>query len=156
MIRLTLLASAGFLAASASAAQPLPLEQLGWLRGCWHFDSKSGRYEEVWLKPAHDQMHGLSRRVGHDGHTREFEYLRVIAADDGAHYVAQPSGNPPTHFKLAELKEHRAVFKNPHHDFPQTITYEFTPPSQLLARIEGPVGDTRKTIDFPMKRQACP
>lgn len=64
-----------------------------------------------------------------------FEYLRIIERNGGLVYVAQPGGNPPTEFVLTELNNQRAVFLNPHHDYPQRIVYELSEKGTLTASI---------------------
>jgi hypothetical protein len=142
--------------AAAGAGAPKPsVGQLTWLTGCWGFSGKTSDYQEVWLAPTADSLHGLSRRVGQDGATREFEFLRVVTDEQGLAYLAQPNGAAPVRFTLQSLDGTHAVFANPQHDFPQTISYQFTPPDQLLARIEGPRAGKSAAVDFPMTRQPC-
>jgi hypothetical protein len=146
----TLLFSA---AAHADAAR---VDQLGWLTGCWGFETENGRYEEIWTAPTGNNMLGMSRRI-EDGFTREFEFLRIVTSGGGGFdFVAMPQGNAGTSFNSLGADGTRIVFENPEHDFPSRITYELTPPDSLKARIEG-VSDGRPMgINFPMKRKPCP
>lgn len=70
-------------------------------------------------------------------------------------YIAQPSGRPPTPFRLLRIGEHEAVFENPEHDFPQRITYSRPEASRLLVGIEGPGKGERRKIEFAFSRTDC-
>ena len=66
-------------------------------------------------------------RTGPDG------VLRVPAdrgRADGIAYVAQPGGQPPTRFALAEQADRRVVFADPAHDFPQRLVSRSTTPAR--------------------------
>ena len=100
------------------------LAGLGWLAGSWVLVSGEAVSEEHWTQPRGGTMLGLNRTVI-DGRTAAFEYLRIEAAPDGIAFLASPQGrHPPTRFALIESGPQRAVFENPHHDFPNRIVYE--------------------------------
>ena len=68
-------------------------------------------------------MLGYSRTSSGE-RTREFEFLRIVAGQDGVlAYVAQPGGRPPVSFRLTAHDATSATFANPLHDFPQRIVY---------------------------------
>jgi hypothetical protein len=64
-----------------------------------------------------------------------FEILEVV---DGA-YVARPAGGPPVSFAATRVKEDRAVFENPEHDWPTRIAYR-RDGDELVAKVSGPGG----------------
>jgi len=111
----------------------------------------------AWLgmKPDGGTMLGMSRTVV-QGKTREFEFLQLRSDDNGdLHYVAFPSGQKETWFKLVKFEDERAVFENPEHDFPQRIIYAHKEGGSLLARIEGMSKGKPRSVDFPMQRIDC-
>lgn len=143
------------LVATTAGAQTARVEQFAWLAGCWGFDTPDGRYEEHWMSPTGNSMLGMSRRVG-DGYTKEYEYLRIVTSGGGGFdYIARPKDGEETRFLIDSLVGTRAVFENLQHDFPQRIIYEFIPPDQLKARIEGKQNGKPMGMNFPMKKKAC-
>ena len=131
------------------------LEDLAWLKGCWESDGKNRQTTEHWLKPAGQTMLGLSRTVA-DGKTVEFEFMQIQQEESGdIYFIAKPSGQKETRFKLIKASEREAVFENPGHDFPQRVIYRSENEGVLLGRIEGIQNGSEKTVDFPMKRISC-
>lgn len=107
------------------------------------------------MKPDGGTMLGMSRTVA-QGKTREFEFLQIRPDDHGdQHYIALPSGQKETWFKLVKLENKRAVFENPGHDFPQRIIYQLRADGSLLARIQGLRNGELRSVDFPMQRVDC-
>lgn len=136
-------------------AQPATINDLAWLAGCWERSGNGWEGVEQWMKPAGATMLGMSRTVA-NGKLREFEFLQLRTKEDGTiHYVALPSGQQETWFKLVKSAEHEAVFENLEHDFPQRIIYRLEKDGTLTARIEGMSKGKLKGIDFPMKRGKC-
>lgn len=128
-------------------------EQLRWLAGCWASDAAGSG--EVWLAPAGGMMLGIGRQV-REGRVVSYEWLRIVeTADESLDYVAIPSGQAETRFRLADLGERQVAFANPDHDFPQRIRYRREADS-LFARIEGERRGEVHAVDFPMTRAACP
>lgn len=154
-MKLRYLAAFFVLTPCAAAPEPADLGTLHWMRGCWGYADAGSRYEEVWLPGAADSLLGLSRRVGADGRTREFEYLRIVVNGPQLDYLAQPGGRPPTRFGSVRIEDTLVVFENPAHDFPQTIRYEFQAPDQLTALISGVSKGKPAEIRFPMRRKSC-
>ncbi len=92
---LHLMATLSLLAATPSAETP----DLSWMAGNW-LDCSGGREaSEVWSGPRDGLMvgHTLTTRNGRSGF--EFSHIRP-QADGVLAYVAQPSGAPPTVFRL--------------------------------------------------------
>ena len=85
-------------------------------------------------------MLGLSRTVVSD-EAVGFEFLRIVANDDGVFYLAQPNGRPPTRFELVEQSHRYVRFENPEHDHPKVIHYRLTEEGTLVATIAGDEGE---------------
>jgi hypothetical protein len=119
------------------AAEPT-MQDLSWMHGHWAGKVNGVEMEEVWLEPRGGLMTGMHRDV-REGKGASFEFLRIVSLDSGLAYLAQPQGQPPTAFRLAESKPNRVVFANPEHDFPRRIIY-WLQDSKLCARVEGPAG----------------
>lgn len=129
------------------------IDELHWLAGPWEFEKNGRTVREEWMPPAGGTMLGMSRTVK-AGRTVVHEFLLLRTDDAGEiYYVASPSSQATTSFKLVRLEPRLAVFENPEHDFPQRIGYELSEDGSLLAYIEGPGRDgTTKRIEFPYRR----
>lgn len=132
-----------------------PVDQLGWLAGCWKHEEPGFRRDEQWMRPSGGTMIGMSRSVA-EGRTVEHEYLRIEVRGDRLAYVAAPSGQAETAFLEAEITDRTAIFEAPGHDFPQKIAYERLAPSSILAWIEGDVDGVSRVVEFPMTATRCP
>jgi hypothetical protein len=142
---------AGALSFSASAAE---LDQLIWLSGCWGSGGDNQRTTEHWMKPSGTTMLGMSHTVA-GGKTRDFEFMRIVQEENGdIYFVAMPSGQKETRFKLINAHGTEAIFENPAHDFPQRVIYRRDGDS-LRGRIEGVSKGQAKAVDFPLKRTPC-
>lgn len=131
------------------------INDLAWLAGCWEGLDTSKIYREQWMKPVGKVMIGMSHTSVADT-TREYEYLQIRQQADGdIFYVAIPSGQIETLFKLTKFDGKEAVFENPEHDFPQRIIYHRENDSTLVARIEGTIKGKQRSVDFPLKRVKC-
>ena len=129
--------------------------KLSWLGGCWEMTSaaKGLTITEMWMKPAGGLMIGSGRTVSGDK-AIDFEFLRIVEDPDGIFYVARPSDNRETRFKLMRGTSNEAVFENPAHDFPQRVIYK-RDGDKLNARIEGTKDGKTRGIDFPYARITC-
>jgi hypothetical protein len=133
----------------------LTIIDLAWLAGCWQGTDTTKIYREQWMKPAGRVMIGMSHTTMADT-TREYEYLQIRQQSNGdIFYVAIPSGQKETSFKLTKFDGKEAVFENPEHDFPQRIIYRLENDSILVARIEGTIKGKQRSVDFPLKRVKC-
>lgn len=100
-------------------------------------------------------MLGMSRTVK-QGKTVEYEFMQLGQLPDGVlAFVPQPSGRPPTTFRLLRISEFEAVFENAEHDFPQRIAYARPEEAQLLASIEGLRNGQTRRIEFRFARVGC-
>jgi hypothetical protein len=142
-------------ASLVQAAAPDPVARLGWLQGCWAAQGAEPGSVETWSSPAGGTLFGMSRTVK-GGKTTEFEFVHIREVELGVlAYIAQPSGVPPTTFKLLRNTDTEFVFENLGHDFPQRVIYRRDGAQALVARIEGTSKGKLKGIDFPMKRVSC-
>jgi hypothetical protein len=131
------------------------IEDLRWLRGCWRSDEGGRHVTEHWLDAAGGTMLGVSRTIA-DGKTVAFEYMRIVQEDSGdIYFVAIPSGQKETRFKLVRSGKHDVTFENPEHDFPHRVIYRLQDGGSLIGRIEGVSKGREKAVDFPLKRVSC-
>jgi hypothetical protein len=115
---------------------------LDWLAGRWCSSEDGRRIDEVWLPGAGGELLGMSRTVR--GATVEsFEYMRIVASDQGATFHAQPNGAPPSAFAQAARGDGWIRFENRAHDFPNRIEYR-REGDRLRAWIAGPGRDGKE------------
>lgn len=146
-----------FTAFSANTPAQAPksdINSLKWITGCWANDTNNKSVTEQWMKPAGNTMIGMSRTVN-NGKTTAFEFLRLVQENADIFYIAKPSKQEETSFKLVKQTETEVVFENPTHDFPQRIIYQLKDKDFILARIEGENKGKKMGFDFPMKRAKC-
>jgi hypothetical protein len=134
MRRLILLLS--LLAVLPLYAEP-KLTDLDWMSGHWAATVDGMEMEELWSTPRGGLLLGMHRDIS--AKRTSFEFMRIAKTADGIVYLAQPSGKPPTPFKLTESADKRVVFSNPEHDFPKRIIY-WMKDAKLCARVEGDGG----------------
>jgi hypothetical protein len=144
------------LSASAHAQTPAPrptLQNFAWLAGHWRIEQADRQVDEQWMAPAGGLMMGMARNV-QGGKVREYEFTLLRQEPNGdIFYVASPSQQTQTSFKLTSLREGEAVFENPQHDFPKKIVYARQADGSLLAAIEGPGRDGKpRRVEYPFKR----
>ena len=134
--------------ATPAATGAVRLDQLAWLAGHWASSGENGGWsEELWLAPQGTLMPGLGREVRASGRS-SFEYLRIEQRADGRIvYVASPGGGAATEFVLQSAGGQRAVFANPAHDFPQSLTY-WREGSTLRARLEGRERGEPRSVEY--------
>jgi len=140
------------------AALPLgaaPIDQLGWLAGCWVAERGDGGSGEMWMAPAGAALFGMSRTV-HGGRTVAHEFMQIVDGADGLMFIAMPSAKPSASFRAIRLEPRHVTFENPDKDFPQRVTYESPDDATLIGRIEGRHDGRERRVDYPMKRIACP
>lgn len=144
-------------ARAAGVAAAADLSALGWLAGCWQSATGDRMIEEQWMAPRGGMLIGMGRTVAGD-HAVEHEFLQIRWEDAGVFYVARPSGQAETSFRLtsdAAALAREAIFENPQHDFPQRIIYRLQADGSLVARVEGTRDGAVRGVDVPMKRVAC-
>lgn len=143
------------LLAFSESEEPVSIDQLTWLSGCWASDGAETGSGEQWMRPAGGVMLGMSRFV-HGGKAVAFEFIRIFEDEDGSlTFFAAPSGQPSHAFGLASISADEVVFSDPQHDFPQRILYRLIEPDRLLGRIEGISKGEARAVDFSMTREDC-
>lgn len=153
---LTALVGVLLLSAFAHAQVPAPkptLQDFAWLAGHWRIEQADRQVDEHWMAPAGGLMMGMARNV-QGGKVREYEFTLLRQEPNGdIFYVASPSQQTQTSFKLTSLRDGEAVFENPQHDFPKKIVYARQADGSLLAAIEGPGRDGKpRRVEYPFKR----
>jgi hypothetical protein len=129
------------------------VQSLTWLTGCWR--SADGSVTEQWMKPEGGTMLGMNRTVA-AGKTVAWEFLRIVQDENGTvSFIALPSGQKETAFRLTKSGDREATFENPDHDFPQRVIYRLREDGSLLGRIEGISKGKHKSADFPLNRVSC-
>ena len=129
------------------------LQDFAWLAGQWRIEQADRLVDEHWMAPVGGLMMGMARNV-QGGKVREYEFTLLRQEPNGdIVYVASPSKQTETSFKLTSLRNGEAVFENPEHDFPTKVIYARQPDGSLLAAIEGPGRDGRpRRVEYPYKR----
>jgi hypothetical protein len=122
------------LAMSLLAESKVALSDLAWMTGEWGATLDGVEMEETWSTAAGGMLIGMHRDISKKG--TFFEFLRIVETKDGIVFMAQPSGQPPTPFRLAEAGANNVVFVNPDNDFPKRILY-WLEDAQLCARVQG-------------------
>ena len=156
MNRLSLLLGVIVLATSAHAQTPAArptLQDFAWLAGHWRIEEADRLVDEQWMAPAGGLMMGMARNI-QGGKLREYEFTLLRQEPNGdILYIASPSKQAETAFKLTSLRNGEAVFENPAHDFPKKIVYALQADGSLLAAIEGPGRDGKpRRVEYPYKR----
>ena len=126
-----------------------------WLTGCWQQQRADGFVEEVWLAPAANGTLGIGREV-RNGKTVSHEFMRIELRGAGEMvFIAQPSGQAPTEFRVTEHAPGLLAFENPAHDFPSRVEYRFVGVNAIKARISGTIKGRGQAVDYPMERVSC-
>jgi len=145
-------------AAGATPIDTSSLAALSWLEGCWRGTVNQREFREHWLPLRGGLMLGASHNVLQDK-TLDYEYLRLESRADGIHYLALPSGTPPTDFRLtsgtSDDRGTQFVFTNVTDAFPQRLVYHRGAEGWLYASIEGTSNGEARTVTFPMRRVNC-
>jgi len=146
------------IAPGATPVDTSSLAALSWLEGCWRGTVNQREFREHWLPLRGGLMLGASHNVLQDK-TLDYEYLRLESRADGIHYLALPSGTPPTDFRLtsgtSDDRGTQFVFTNVADGFPQRLVYHRGTEGWLYASIEGTSNGEARTVTFPMRRVNC-
>jgi hypothetical protein len=149
-----LLALLASVLAIAPAAQGPGVDQLSWMAGCWRMESGNRVADEVWMAPSGGAMLGMSRTVT-GGRTSAHEFMQIREQDGAVVFIARPSGQAETTFRLKSSGPREVTFENPAHDFPQRVMYRMKGDT-LVAGIEGTENGKARGVVFSMRRVACP
>lgn len=138
--------------AQTPAAKPT-LQDFTWLAGHWRIEKSDRQVDEQWMAPSAGLMMGMARNV-QGGKVREYEFTLLRQEPNGdILFIASPSKQSETVFKLTSLRDGEAVFENPEHDFPKKVVYALQKDGSLLAAIEGPGRDGKpRRVEYPYKR----
>lgn len=131
------------------------LADLAFMAGCWRGPSGEGAtIEEYYTAPTDNLMLGVSR---YTKGTRVTDYEFSTIAREGTEIVLtpRPSGQEPAPFRLTRLDSTGAVWENPSHDFPTLIAYRRGPRDSLIARIEGPGREGKRSMEWRMGPAIC-
>lgn len=83
--------------------------------------------------------------------TVAFEFLQIKEYQTGEMYfIARPSKQKLTKFKMVRIGKNEVVFENPRHDFPQRIIYKKQDDGSLFARVESLIG--KKGFNYIFKK----
>lgn len=119
-----------------------------WLEGKWLNDKDtSALFIENWTKLDSGNFIGTSIVLSNND-TVFYEAINLLISDTGTYYcvsVKNQNEGAAVNFKLTSNDKQRFTFENKHHDFPQTINYQYNAPDTIIASIEGMVkGNMRK------------
>ena len=141
-----------------AAPEPLSMESLSWLAGCWRGTANQREFREHWLPLRGNLIVGAGHTIN-AGRTQDFEYMRVEPRADGIYYVAVPSGQKETAFKLASRQvdgpDTIFTFTNAANAFPQTILYRRATGGWLYVHVEGKVSGEDRRVIYPLRRVDC-
>jgi hypothetical protein len=143
---------------TAPAAELTKIENLAWLAGCWSGTVNQRDFREQWSPLRGGMLLGAGSTI-YQGKTQSYEYFRIESRPEGIFYVALPSGQRETAFRLIAIdtddKDTIFVFANPENDFPQRITYRRGTEGWLYATIDGKIKGEDRQVIFPMRRLGC-
>ena len=156
------------LLAAPAAAQTAPATadndvnsaaSLAWLDGCWGGTVNQRDFREQWSPLRGGILLGFGSTV-FQGKPQSYEYLRIEPRADGVYYVALPSGQKETAFKLVTIEKDPQgdvlhTFTNPANDFPQRIVYRRGTEGWLYATIDGKLKGEDRQVIYPMRRIDC-
>ena len=141
-----------------AAHEPLSMESLSWLAGCWRGTANQREFREHWLPLRGDLLVGASHTVA-QARTQDFSHMRIEPRADGVFYVITPSRQPELAFRLtsqeSEGPDRIFTFTNASPAFPQRIIYRRGTEGWLYVHVEGPVGGEERRIIYPMRRIDC-
>jgi hypothetical protein len=114
------------------------------LEGTWRQVKGGLVVDEVWTNNKGNVIVGVSRTV--DGLANAFEFMRIENRKEGIIFIAQPSGDKATLFRLTAHDAKTLVFTSPAHDWPQRIEYRRTGPDTLEATVGTLDGKGQKLV----------
>lgn len=142
-------------ATTSTDAAPPTLAAFGFMAGCWRGPSGDGAtIEEYYTAPADNIILGLSRYT-RGSRVTSYEFTTIAREGTDIVLTARPSGQQSATFRLSRLDSAGAVWENPAHDFPTLIAYRRGPSDSLVARIEGPGREGRRSDEWRMGRTTC-
>jgi hypothetical protein len=130
------------------SSEPVRIENVAWLAGCWESVSGERTVEEQWMAPRGGTMIGVGRTIRGDKLV-EYEVVVLREKDGRLAYEAHPSGQAGAAFLSRSVTASTVVFENLQHDFPQRVGYQSNGPDSLLAWIEGVRNGRLRRVEFP-------
>jgi hypothetical protein len=131
------------------------LEQASWLLGNWGHAIPEGRFVEQWVQENDSTYSGESFFIAVKD-TSFAEYIKLIEDNGKLKYIVSvkgQNGEKPVPFTLTSASGTQLVFKNPRHDFPDTIIYKKITNDSIVAEITG-LQNGRDAVEvFPMARK---
>ena len=135
--------------------RPPALAELAFMAGCWRGLSGDGAtIEEYYTAPTENLMLGVTRYT-RGGRVISYEFSTIAREDTAIVLTPRPVGQEPAPFRLTRLDSASAVWENPAHDFPRLIAYRRGAGDSLVARIEGPGRDGKRSFEWRMGRATC-
>jgi Domain of unknown function (DUF6265) len=134
---------------------PPTLADLAFMAGCWRGPSGEGTtIEEYYTVPSDNLILGVSRYTK-GARVTSYEFSTIAREGSEIVLTPRPSGQEPVAFRLTRLDSTGAVWENPAHDFPTLISYRRGPGDSLVARIEGPGRDGKRSMEWRMGPATC-
>jgi Domain of unknown function (DUF6265) len=131
------------------------LADLAFMAGCWRGPSGDGvTIEEYYTAPTDNLILGVSRYTKGPRVT-DYEFSTIAREGNEIVLTPRPSGQEPAPFRLTRLDSAGAVWENPSHDFPTLIAYRRGTGDSLIARIEGPGRDGKRSMEWRMGPASC-
>ncbi|AQX85603.1 hypothetical protein I6H88_01385 [Elizabethkingia bruuniana] len=131
-----------------------PIDNAMWLIGTWENKTSRGSVYESWKKINENELAGKSYAVkGAD--TIIFEMVQLKQEGENLYYiptVRNQNNGEPVSFKAYTITDHKMVFGNPEHDFPQSVSYTKVNADSLVAEISGVKNGNVRHQTFPMRR----
>ncbi|OPC67286.1 hypothetical protein DSC47_01485 [Elizabethkingia miricola] len=131
-----------------------PIDNAMWLIGTWENKTSRGSVYESWKKINENELAGKSYAVkGAD--TIIFETVQLKQEGGNLYYiptVRNQNNGEPVSFKAYTITDHKMVFGNPEHDFPQSVSYTKVNADSLVAEISGVKNGNVRHQTFPMRR----
>ena len=132
---------------SCSTAEENKLDDLSWILGEWSSVSGNEILIENWQKNSDTVYVGEAFFIT-SSDTISTEELKIVYRNEDIYYIALPSGQATTEFKLTRQKENEAMFENPDHDFPKKILYRRISSDSLSVKIEGVINGRQRMKEF--------
>jgi hypothetical protein len=138
-----------------SRAESPTLADLAFMAGCWRGPSGEGvTIEEYYTAPTDNLILGISRYTK-GSRVTDYEFSTIAREGSEIVLTPRPSGQKPAPFRLTRLDSTGAVWENSSHDFPTLIAYRRGTGDSLIARIEGPGPNGRRSMEWRMGSATC-
>jgi hypothetical protein len=138
-----------------SPAAPPTLADLAFMAGCWRGPSGDGvTIEEYYTAPTDNLILGVSRYTK-GARVTDYEFSTIAREGSEIVLTPHPARQEPVPFRLTRLDSTGAVWENPSHDFPTLIAYRRGAGDSLIARIEGPGRDGKRSMEWRMAPASC-